>query len=71
MHIKKGDKVTVIAGADKGKSSTVVKAFPKTGQVLLEGINMKKKHVKPTRSAKGSTIEQAHPLNASNVKKNS
>lgn len=69
MHIKKGDNATVIAGAHKGKTAAVLQVFPKTNMVLLEGLNMKKKHVKPTRNAKGSTIEKAHPLHASNVKR--
>lgn len=69
MHIKKGDNATVIAGASKGKTATVLKVFPKTNMVLLEGVNMKKKHVKPTRNTKGSTVEKAHPFHASNVRR--
>ena len=46
----------------------VAKAFPKTNQVILAGVNLKKKHVKPTRNAKGKTIEIAHPMSVSNVR---
>lgn len=68
MHVKKGQTVEVIRGAHKGKSALIVKALPKTNQVILEGVNLKKKHVKPTRNSKGSTIEKAHPISVSNVR---
>lgn len=48
MHVKKGDKVKVITGKDKGKSGKVLAAFPKKDRVLIEGINMVKKHTKPS-----------------------
>lgn len=70
MKIKKGDKVIVITGKDKGKSGSVIRAFPKTDQVLIEGINKKKVHKKPKKSnEKGKVIEQAAPVHVSNVKK--
>ncbi len=70
MHIKKGDKVKVITGSDKGKSGVVLKSFPTTSRVLIEGVNVKKRHVKATRSGKqGSIVEKAMPIHASNVKK--
>ncbi len=70
MKIKKGDKVIVITGKDKGKSGPVIRAFPKTDQVLVEGINKKKVHKKPKKSnEKGKIIEQAAPVHVSNVKK--
>jgi large subunit ribosomal protein L24 len=71
MKIKKGDTVTVITGKDKGKSGTVTQAFPKKDLVLIEGINVKKKHQRPTgRGAKkGQIIEKAFPVHVSNVKK--
>lgn len=68
MKIKRNDTVTIIAGADRGKSGKVLKAMPKLNKVLVEGINMKKKHVKARQSnKKGQTIELAMPINASNV----
>ncbi len=71
MHIKKGDKVTVIAGKDKGAKGEVVKAFPKENKVIVSGVSKSKRHQRPTKSGqKGTIIEKEMPLNASNVKKN-
>lgn len=70
MKIKKGDKVTVITGKDKGKSGTVIMAFPKTSQILVEGMNKKKLHQKPRKQGeKGKIIERVAPIHISNVKK--
>ena len=70
MKIKKGDKVEVITGKDKGKKAVVSKAFPKLDMVLVEGINMKKKHKRATKQGqKGQIIEIAAPIHVSNVKK--
>ncbi len=54
-------------GKDAGKKAKVLKVFPKLDAVLVEGLNMKKRHKKPTRTTKGSTIELAHPITRSNV----
>lgn len=67
MKIRKGDKVIIITGTDKGKTGTVTTAFPKTNQVVVEGLNMKKKHQKPRGNRKGQIVERAMPLNVSNV----
>ncbi len=68
MNIKKGDNVIVIAGKDKGKKAKVLGVFASQNRVLVEGINMKKKHQKPRRTnEKGQTIEVATPLHISNV----
>ena len=68
MKIKKGDKIIVIAGKDKGKNGTVAKAFPKDNLILVEGINVHKKHQRPTKSgAKGQVIDKPMPINVSNV----
>jgi large subunit ribosomal protein L24 len=70
MKIKKGDNVIVIAGGSKGKKGKVLKAFPTLNQVVVEGVNMKKKSMKArTRGGKGSIIELAMPINVSNVSK--
>jgi len=70
MKIKKGDKVTVITGKDKGKSGPVVKAFPKLSKVLIDGVNIKNLHKKPRKQGeKGKVIKQAAPIHVSNVKK--
>ena len=69
MHVKKGDKVIVIAGKEKGKSSTVVTVLKETNRVVLEGLNMVKKHVKaPKPGEKGGVVSVAMSIHASNVK---
>ena len=69
MKIKKGDKVTIITGKDKGKSAPVVKAFPKMDMVLVEGVNIKKVHQRARKQGeKGKVIERATPVHVSNVK---
>jgi large subunit ribosomal protein L24 len=68
MKIKKGDKVIVIAGADKGKTGTVQKVSVKTNRVVIEGINVHKKHRKPKQNnPEGSIIEIYAPVDVSNV----
>ena len=69
MKIKKNDNIIVITGKDKGKKAKVLKAFPKLDMVLVEGVNLKKKHKKSTAGAgKGAVVEIAHPIHVSNVK---
>jgi len=69
MKIKKGDKVTVITGKDKGKSGVVLKSFPKDNLVLIEGVNKKKVHQRARKSnEKGKIIEKDMPVHVSNVK---
>jgi len=68
MKIKKGDKVIVIAGKDKGKTGKVTKAIPTESKVVIEGLNLLKKHRKARRSGeKGQIIEVSMPLHVSNV----
>lgn len=70
MHVKKGDNVIVITGKDKGKKGSVVKAFPKDMLVLVEGVNMKKKHMRSRKQGeKGKIVDVAYPVHVSNVKK--
>ena len=69
MKIKKGDNVIVIAGKDKGRKGKVLRAFPQGSSVMVEGINIKKKHVKPKKSGeKGQIVEIPAPFSLSNVK---
>jgi large subunit ribosomal protein L24 len=69
MKIHKNDNVIVIAGKDKGKTGKVLKAIPKEGKIVVEGIGMVKKHQRPTRSGqKGQVIEKAMPIHVSNVR---
>ncbi len=68
MKIKKGDKVKVISGKDKGKSGVVLRALPKENKVLVEGIALFKRHLKGGAGKVGRIIERSRPINVSNVK---
>ncbi len=68
MKIKKGDNVIVIAGKDKGKTGKVLRAFPKLNKVIVENVNVVKKHVKARgEGKKGQTVDKTMPLDVSNV----
>ena len=68
MKLKKGDNVIVIAGKDKGKKGKIVTVLVSQNKVVVEGINMMKKHQRPRKSGeKGSKIDKAMPIHASNV----
>ncbi len=68
MYIKKGDKVVVIAGHEKGKEGVVIKAFPKTEKVIVEGLNMVTKHNKPNQqNTEGTITKKEAPIHVSNV----
>ena len=67
MKIKKGDQVVIIAGDDKGKSGEVVKAMPKEGKVVVQGINVVKRHQKPSQTTPGGIVTKEAPINVSNV----
>lgn len=70
MTIKKGDKVKVTTGADKGKTSTVLQVFRSENKVLVEGVNLKHKNVRAKREGeKGQTVKKANPIHISNVVK--
>ena len=69
MKVKKGDSILIIAGKDKGRTGKVMKALPKEMKVLVEGINLKKKHVRPKKDGeKGQVVEIPAVLDVSNVK---
>ncbi|OCA81011.1 50S ribosomal protein L24 [Bacillus sp. FJAT-27225] len=68
MHVKKGDKVMVISGKDKGKTGTILEAYPKQNRVLVEGVNIVKKHSKPSQAnPQGGINSQEAPVHVSNV----
>lgn len=68
MKIRKGDEVRIIAGKDKGKSGKVSRAFPAMSRVLIDGINVSKRHQKPRKeNQKGQIVEKAMPIHVSNV----
>jgi len=66
MKLKKGDKVIVIRGKDRGKTGNIVRAFPRIGKAIVGGVNIKKLHKRPTKSnQKGQIIDQAAPMDIS------
>ena len=65
--IKKGDTVIVLTGRDKGRTGEVLKVLPTENRVLVDGVNMVKKHRKPSPTASGGTESIAAPLHISNV----
>ncbi|MGA2418272.1 MAG: 50S ribosomal protein L24 [Candidatus Staskawiczbacteria bacterium] len=69
MKIRKNDQVLIIAGKDKGRTGKITRALPKELKILVEGINLKKKHVRPKREGeKGQVVEIPAALDISNVK---
>ena len=68
MKIKKGDRVRVLAGKDRGKEGEVMRALPEAGKVIVDGVNVAKKHQKPTRATmQGGIIDKDMPIEVSNV----
>jgi len=68
MKIRKNDNVMVISGNDRGKSGKVLKVFPKNSRVIIEGINLRKRHTKPSqKNPQGGIIEKEAPIHVSNV----
>src|SRR3989344_9451880 len=68
MKLKKGDKVIVIAGKSRGKNGTIARVLPKDDLVILDGVNMMKKHRRASgQNRKGQIVERAMPLHVSNV----
>ena len=68
MKIKKNDNVVVIAGNSKGSTGKVLKVFPKQNRVIIEGVNLRKRHTKPNQAnPQGWIIEKESPINVSNI----
>ena len=72
LKVKKGDQVIVLSGDDKGKTGEVVKAMPKEGKVVVQGINLVKRHTKPSQTtpgqqSAGGIITKEAPIHVSNV----
>jgi large subunit ribosomal protein L24 len=67
MVIKKNDTVIVLTGQDKGKKGKVIKAMPKEGRVIVEGVNMQTKHQKQTRTEASEIKHKEGPIDVSNV----
>ena len=68
VHVRKNDTVVVISGKDKGKTGEVLRVIPKTGKVVVKGVNLVKKHQKPNRqNMQGGIIEMEAAINSSKV----
>lgn len=67
LHIRKGDKVIVISGDDKGKTGEVIRVFPDKNRAIVEGVNMAKKHVKATQNAEGGIQDMETTIDISNL----
>ena len=67
MRVKKGDRVVVISGDDKGKRGEVLRVFPKEDRVLIQGVNMVTRHQRQTASQEGGRLQKEAPVHVSNV----
>lgn len=67
MKIKKGDNVVVITGRDKGKSGAVLRVLPKESRVLVQGVNMVKRHTRPSAGQQGGIVEKELSIHVSNI----
>ena len=67
MNFKKGDRVRVIAGSNKGKEGTITQILREENKIVIEGVNMVKKHVKPNGQNEGSIVDREAPIHASNA----
>ena len=67
FKVKKGDEVIVIAGREKGKKGTITKIITDEARVVVGGVNMVKRHTKPSRTSAGGIVEKEAPLHVSNV----
>ena len=67
LHIKKGDRVVVVAGVHKGATGEVLEVLPKKNKAIVDGLNLKKKHMRPTNENQGGIVEIAAPIHASNL----
>ena len=68
MKIKKGDNIKIMVGKDKGKAGKVLKVLPKKDKVLIDGLNLFKKHVRPkNQGEKGQIVSVPRPINTSNI----
>ena len=68
MKLKKGDHVRVLQGKDRGKDGEIMRAFPREGKVIVQGVNMAKRHQRPTRATmQGGVIDKDMPVPVANV----
>ena len=69
MNVKKGDKVKVISGKDKGTIGVIMRALPRENKVIVEGVAIYKRHLKGSSGKVGRIVERSRPIDASNVKR--
>lgn len=65
--LRKGDKVVVLAGKDKGKEGTIASVYPKAGKAVVDGVNMAIRHQRQTQTAQGGRLPKAMPIQLSNL----
>ena len=66
-NVRKGDKVVVISGSDKGKKGSVLKVFPKQSRALVQGVNVVKRHQRQTQSQQAGIVTKESPIHLSNI----
>ncbi len=67
LKIRKGDRVVVITGRSKGKTGEVLKVMPKENRAVVQGVNMVKRHTRPTQMSAGGIVEKEGPIHISNL----
>ena len=67
VNIRKGDKVVVISGSDKGKQGSVLKVFPKDDRALVQGVNLVKRHQRQTQTQQAGIVTKEAPIHLSNI----
>lgn len=67
LKVKKGDEVIIITGKYKGKKGKIIKVFPQENKIIVSGVNLVKKHTKPTQMSEGGIITKELPIHISNV----
>jgi large subunit ribosomal protein L24 len=67
MKIRKGDRVVVLTGRDKGKTGSVLRMFPKDERVIVQGVNIVKRHTRADRASAGGIIDKEAPVHISNI----
>ena len=68
MHVKKGDTVQIISGKDKGKIGEIIRSFPELSKVIVKGVNIRTKHVKPAQEGESGRIDTSEaPIHSSKV----
>jgi len=69
MKLKKGDQVLIISGKDRGRKGKILRVLPKDERIVVENVNLRKKHVRPRKSGeKGQIVEVVSPIHSSNAK---